>query len=244
VFYPLSKVLWLLAAPASALILITAAGISWAVLRKSISGMRLGFAGACALLLCSFTPVYTWFLLPLENRFPEWEASSQSAPDGIIAVGGDAGEGLAVLIELGRHFPNARLLFSGPGESPADFEATRSKFALFGGNPARVTWETRSRNTYENAIYSAELVQPKPSEHWLLITSALHMPRTVACFRRAGFTVEAYPINFRGWNVSQSPIGFDSGSIALSTLDAAAKEWIGLIVYRLAGMTDAFFPGP
>jgi uncharacterized SAM-binding protein YcdF (DUF218 family) len=244
VFYSLSKALWLAAAPASALILITAAGISWAMLRKSISGMRLGFAGTCALLLCSFTPFYICFMLPLEERFPEWAASAQSAPDGIIAVGGDTGEGLAALIELGRQFPHARLVFSGPGVSPAEFEASRAKFDRFGGDPARITWETRSRNTYENAIFSAELMKPKPGEHWLLITSALHMPRTIGCFRRAGFAVEAYPINFRTGGPSQSAIGFETGSGALSLLDAAGKEWIGLFVYHLAGMTDALFPAP
>ena len=37
---------------------------------------------------------------------------------------------------------------------------------------------------------------------------------------------------------------FNPGSPALNHLDTAAKEWIGLVVYRLMGKTDALFPGP
>ena len=37
---------------------------------------------------------------------------------------------------------------------------------------------------------------------------------------------------------------FAPGSEALNLLDRAAKEWIGLVAYRLMGKTDALFPGP
>ena len=55
---------------------------------------------------------------------------------------------------------------------------------------SRIVLESRSKNTYENAVYCAELVKPKPNEHWLLVTGALHMPRAVCSFRMAGFEVE------------------------------------------------------
>jgi uncharacterized SAM-binding protein YcdF (DUF218 family) len=38
-------------------------------------------------------------------------------------------------------------------------------------------------------------MQPKPGERWLLVTSAAHMPRAIGCFRRAGFAVEACPVD-------------------------------------------------
>src|SRR5262249_5963192 len=82
----------------------------------------------------------------------------------------------------------------------------------------------------------AALLKPKPSERWLLVTRALHMPRAVGCFRAAGFQVEPYPVEFKQ--------AFAPGSEALNDLDKAAKEWIGLAAYRLMGKTDALFPGP
>ena len=66
---------------------------------------------------------------------------------------------------------------------------------------SRLTLEDRSRNTIENAVYSKALAQPKPGERWLLVTSALHMPRAMGAFRQAGFAVEAYPVDYQtnGW---------------------------------------------
>jgi DUF218 domain len=44
---------------------------------------------------------------------------------------------------------------------------------------SRIRLETRSNNTYENALYSAEMIKPKRSERWLLVTAASHMPRAI-----------------------------------------------------------------
>ena len=79
---------------------------------------------------------------------------------------------------------------------------------------------------------------------WLLVTTAMHMPRAVGCFRAAGFQVEAYPIEFTTRGRAGPFTGFASASSALIQLDRAAKEWIGLIAYRLMGKTDALFPAP
>ena len=57
--------------------------------------------------------------------------------------------------------------------------------------------ERRSRNTQENAEFSKALAAPKAGERWLLVTSAFHMPRSIGLFRKAGFDVEAYPVDWR-----------------------------------------------
>src|SRR5580704_17111528 len=86
---------------------------------------------------------------------------------------------------------------------------------LGGGiDSSRVLVETRSNNTYENALYSAEMIKPKQSERWLLVTGASHMPRAIGSFRRAGFEVEPWPV----YDLTVS----DSG------LPNAFHEWLGL----------------
>ena len=134
---------------------------------------------------------------------------------------------------LSQHYPKARLIFSGFIEQQRD-ELTR--FAHLGDDPARIYMDPRRpRTTSEDALYSAASLKPKPSERWVLVTRALHMPRAVGCFRTAGIQVEPYPVEFT------HPFG--PGSEALKDFDTAAKEWIGLVAYRLMGKTDALFPG-
>jgi uncharacterized SAM-binding protein YcdF (DUF218 family) len=242
-FYLISKVIWLVVAPTNALILITAAVTIWAVLRVSKWAAWLAVIGACALVVGAFTPVSYWLTLPLENRFPQWEAGSQPLVDGIIVLGGETGERITILAELTRDFPQARLVYSGPGEDRYA-EALLKKFARLGGDRERVTMEKRSRNTFENAVYSKELIKPNPNERWLLVTAALHMPRAIGCFRRVGFKVEGYPIQYTTGHRSRLQRGFSLGSEALTRLDAAMKEWIGLVVYRLTDKTSQLFPAP
>ena len=96
----------------------------------------------------------------------------------------------------------------------------------------------------ENAEFSKALVAPKAGERWLLVTSAFHMPRSVGLFRKAGFAVEPYPVDWRaggrGDLVAISPIAVDG----LERTDIAVREWIGLIAYWATGKIDELFPGP
>ena len=72
------------------------------------------------------------------------------------------------------------------------------------------------------------LADPKPGQRWLLITSAWHMPRAIGLFRKAGFNVEAWPVDYRtagpgdAWRLFASPVE------GLRRLDLVAKEWLGL----------------
>jgi uncharacterized SAM-binding protein YcdF (DUF218 family) len=189
----------------------------------------------------TFTPIGIALVLPLERRFSHTRRqNSQSSPDGIILLaGGGSMRGIEAVSALSQDYPKARLIFSG-------FSATDERlniFALRGGDPARIYMEPRARTTSEDALYAAALLKPKPSERWLLVTSALHMPRAVGCFRAAGFQVEPYLVEIR-IDRSHPFAGFAPGCAALFDLDTAAKEWIGLIAYRLMGKTDALFPGP
>jgi uncharacterized SAM-binding protein YcdF (DUF218 family) len=242
--YCVSKFFWIVAGPTNVLILITVAGAFWGFTRKSKRAVLLATSSACGLAIGGFTPVGLWAMEPLESRFPAWDSNSRTIPHGIILLGGDNGEGIIVLAELSQQFPQTRLLYSGPGRSITKADESLENFAHFGGDPTRIIMETRSRTTFENAIYSAELMKPKSNERWLLITAALHMPRSVGSFRHAGFSIEAYPIPFTTEGEPDSIFEGSAISKSLSQLDAPAKEWIGLVVYRVLGRTDALFPGP
>ena len=124
----------------------------------------------------------------------------------------------------------------------ADFAA--AVFESLGIAKSRLIMERRSRNTQENAEFSRALVAPEDGERWLLVTSAFHMPRSVGLFRKAGFSVEPYPVD---WRVGGAPNLLTFSSIAIEGLertDIAVREWIGLAAYWATGKIDSLLPGP
>jgi uncharacterized SAM-binding protein YcdF (DUF218 family) len=239
--YDVSKLFWLFAAPTSALVLMGASAALWAVLGNSICAAGLAAAAACALVIGAFTPIGLALTMPLENRFQFLRPNAQVPLDGIITLPGGAGEGIDVVSKLSQDYPKARLAFC--GFAVADKNLDR-RLADLGVERPRIIIEPQPRTTLEDAFYSAALLKPKPSERWLLVTTAMHMPRAVGRFRVAGFQVAPYPVEFITRGRSGLFDGFATGSAALIQLDRAAKEWIGLIAYRLMGKTDALFPGP
>jgi len=190
-----------------------------------------------------FTPIGIALTVPLEHRFAFSPPDSQAPPDGIILLAGTGIGGIDAASTLSQDYPEARLIFSGFDATDSTNKYLLKIFASLGGDPARIYMEPRARTTSEDALYSAALLKPKPSERWLLVTSAFHMPRAVGCFRTAGFQVEPYPIGSR--TVRGHPFAtFYPGSGALIHLDTALKEWFGLVAYRVMGKTDALFPRP
>ncbi|MGV8841085.1 MAG: YdcF family protein [Bauldia sp.] len=96
--------------------------------------------------------------------------------------------------------------------------------------------ETASRNTYENAVNSAALMAERGWTTGLLVTSALHMPRSMATFAAAGLELTPFPTDFRTLpDATHGALDFlpDAGALALTT--DAVKEFIGRIVYGLRG---------
>ena len=145
--------------------------------------------------------------------------------------------------------PHARIVFTGgvaallPG-AVGGAPAVGAYLEAAGIAPERIVLEEQSRNTYENALLTRELVNPQPGEPWLLVTSAWHMPRAVGAFRQARFDVVPWPVDYRtrGWQDLAQP--FDAMTEGLRRTDMAVREWIGLTAYWLLGRSSALFPGP
>jgi uncharacterized SAM-binding protein YcdF (DUF218 family) len=160
----------------------------------------------------------------------------------------EAAERITVIAELARKYQSATILYSGgngsPGPPGCEAQIAAALFETFGVPARRLMLEDRSRTTAENAAFSRRLVMPKPGERWLLVTSAYHMPRSIGAFRRAGFPVEAYPVDYRTTGPADVWIPFDSIATGLRRTDLAVHEWIGLLAYWVTGRSSELFPAP
>jgi uncharacterized SAM-binding protein YcdF (DUF218 family) len=231
--------------------------------RTARLGRALAFTGVALLLVGGFSPLSNWLIAPLEERFPAYRDDTTPIA-GVIVLGGavlpdesaargqltlnDAGERLVALSELARRYPDAVLLFSGGSgallqDEAVEAETVRRFAEALGIAPERLTTEAASRTTAENAARTKELLG-SAGGRWLLVTSAWHMPRAVGTFRRVGLDVTAYPVDYRTRGPRDAGRLFNTLSEGLRRLDVAAKEWVGLLAYRLTGRTDELFPHP
>jgi len=114
------------------------------------------------------------------------------------------------------------------------------------GVPKEALWlETTSQNTYENALYSKEILANNEIERILLVTSAMHMPRSVALFEKQGIEVIPIPVDFSIIEDESPQDGNDSflskiiniipQTSNLSLTTNAMKEYIGFFIYKLQG---------
>lgn len=99
--------------------------------------------------------------------------------------------------------------------------------------------EDESKNTRENALFTKRMLDNRQEAHnqtFLLITSAFHMKRAEGCFRKVGLDVDTYPVDYYG---NDNPVTIRSiiqpGPNSLLLWHKLTKEWIGLLVYSMAG---------
>ncbi|HLZ66440.1 MAG TPA: YdcF family protein [Aliidongia sp.] len=258
-FFTAAKIFTFLASPSHfGLILLVAATVllftrhhraaRWLLLPVAIGG--LGLPGAVQ-----------WLAQPLENHFPARPPLCRI--DGIIMLGGGEdpklshrrGEPLLrdragkyfEALDLLRRFPDAKLIVAAGSGSwdPEGTHETDVASALFdqAGIPAaRVILESESRDTFENFRNAKAIVAPAPDSRWVLLTGAIHMPRSVAIAHEVGFPVIPWPTDYM-----TKPEGLmltnDFGE-SLKLFDGVFHEWVGLVVYRLSGRTATLLPAP
>ena len=134
-----------------------------------------------------------------------------AAPYGIVVLGGaiddpvseargqtvfdEGGERVTEAVILAKRYPQARVVYTSGTNSMAGGTSTealqaRKFMSQMGIAPERVTIEDKSRNTDENARFTAAIVHPKPSQPWIVVTSAFHMPRAMGVFEKVGFNAD------------------------------------------------------
>lgn len=260
-FYFLSKVFWFFASPDHLLISCVLLGTLLCFFKPKLAKCLLSFT-SLALLLIMLFPLGDLLMRPLESRFP---ASEQLPEDieGVIVLGGgeradlslvwgvaqfnQSAERMMALPFLAKRYPEAKMLFTGGSGSliyPAEV-ADKAMHQWFEDQAIgeRVEWEKRSRNTFENALYSGQLLGGVPSGKWLLVTSAFHMPRSVGIFRKQGWQVVAYPVDYYSQTANAARLEPRYWR-HIRDLGVATKEWIGLLAYYLTDKTDVLFPAP
>ncbi len=259
--FALSKILWFPARPGHFALILGFLGLLM-LWRGRRFGRWLVLACLSFFLLLIATPASQWLMLPLENRFSR-PVPPPAHVDGIIVLGGavdqniteargipalnGAAERMTEGVILARRYPGARLVFTGGQGSfvhgaTTEADVARQLWTAMGIPPERVVYEDRSRNTHENAVFTYRLLQPQPGQVWLLVTSAAHMPRSVAVFRAAGWRdIVPWPVNFRTGTTWQA--WYDAPfPERLGQFEWAFREWLGLVAYRLMGRTESLLP--
>jgi uncharacterized SAM-binding protein YcdF (DUF218 family) len=244
-FFYLAKALWFIFQPSMLIALLVGYGSILIWTGWARWGRRFATAGALLLLVAGLSPLGIGLILPLEDRFPRANPDEGPPPTGFIVLGGPslAMRGVEAVM-LSRRFPDAKIAFTGGASQASRFA---SLLTAMGVPPDRLILEDKSRDTFENAAFlKVELGKHGllgPGACWLLITSAYHMPRAIGVFRKAEFTVEPWPIDYRTGGAADLTRP-DRVSENLRLVDIATREWVGLLAYWITGRSETLFPGP
>lgn len=235
------------------------AGILHFLRRKKMS-LLLGAISITQLLMFSFPLISDSLLEGLENRARALEAQhehakkspNRNAYQAIVVLGGALGPAyppkrpFADLNDASDRVWHAARLFKqglapviivsggkGPGlerrEDIASEAVTMRGLLIDLGVPRHaIVLEEQSRTTRENASFTSSLAGDKPVA---LVTSAFHMPRAYATFRRAGVDVDAYPTDFRAIpELSASWERWLPTASNLQRSEMALKEYLALFL--------------
>ena len=265
-FFFVSKIFWMLASPINVLLFGALIGVLLCYGRHARFGRALALTAILLFAAAATLPVGVFLIAPLENRFP-MPPSDLPSLEGIIVLGGaindgasaargetvfdEGGERLTEAVVLAKRYPQARVVYTSgttsfvPGATSTEALQARKFMSQMGIAPERVTIEDKSRNTDENARFTAAIVHPQASQRWIIVTSAFHMPRAIGVFEKAGFHPIAYPVSFYTFGRSSDDLrlSFESER-SLRVFEIALHEWIGLAAYWATGRIDHLFPGP
>ncbi len=261
-FVFLSKILPLLVYPLGLTLLLILTGLL-VKRREKLRTFLLVFA-----LLLLFGSSNKWAALSLVRSL-EWRyqppASYENA-DVIILLGGSTeaasyprtsveinstGDRILHAASLYRQGIAPRILVSGGGlefEGPAASSPAGEMTTLlqFLGVPQNAIWlEPASQNTYENAVNACRMLKEAGLTRAYLVTSAMHMPRSLALFQKQGCSVipapTDYNVTFQGWEDLWHPrfpgvlVDLLPNANHLALLTSALKEYLGMAIYSLRG---------
>ena len=260
-FFYISKLIWLFFSPDSLLLILIIFSLILLYLGKTrLAKITLTIISLLLIFIALF-PIGEWLLYPLESRF-QTNPTLPEKIDGIIVLSGAENAELSYIwkqielnaaaerdltfVRLAKRYPDSKLIFTGGSGSltKQEFKAADIAEKLFnqlGLNTTKILFERKSRNTYENIIYSKNLIKPNKNENWILITTGWHMPRSVGISCKSDWPVIPFPVDHQTKKDNLFRIDFDL-SKNLRTLKTGIKEWLGLFAYYLSGKTTSLLP--
>ena len=249
-FYPVSLCLG---------VLILGLFFLWATRRQRL-GKVLVTLWTVLLLLLSLPFISRETVTPLERRYPAllhpdkiaWQGhDSEASTKWIVVLGGghvsdprlpaDSQINTAPLrrivegVRLYKAIPGSKLLLSGGGvfDPVPEAEVMAQLAVLLGVKPQDILKEPDSRDTADEAEIIAKMIG---RESFILVTSAAHMPRSMALFRRQGLQPIPAPADFRAPKTQSSdPASFFPGVGSLGQTHIALHEYMGLAWAWLRG---------
>lgn len=226
---------WLMPLPL-ALTLVALGLLLWRRRRVSLALILSAFS---LLFVCSLPVVAGWLIEPLESRYPRWQPVEGSSLGFVIVMGGSHVDvdrlpltnrlntaSIYRLLEgvaIQRANPGSRLLLSGgaaDGRSNAELMAETA--VALGVEKESIVLQRESRDTEQEARLLAEIVM---GQRGVVVTSALHMPRTMAAFARVGLQPTPAPTHFLD---RRSQSSWKPGLDHLAASSAALHEYLGL----------------
>jgi uncharacterized SAM-binding protein YcdF (DUF218 family) len=256
-FNAASRFVFLLIDPPALIFILLVFG--WIVRKRRPKLFAPIYAGSILTLFLLACPTTSgWLVRTLEDKYPDRDMGSDPEAQAIVVLGGSmnlpsethhssgitsASDRILVALRLYRAGKAPYVVASG-GDSPflktahSQHEAgeMRSVLEEWGLPESAILVEDASINTHQNGLFTRRILQPRGINRVILVTSAIHMPRAAATFRKAGFEVVPVPADFlTGWTPSFGAFNWLPNSGALADSSSAIHEWIGLLVYRVAG---------
>ncbi len=253
--FTLKKILWslVMAGNFSMLLLLLCFALFFVKKIRSVA-VVLFFLNCAFLLSIAYTPLAQMSISYLEKQYPKRFSQDTEIREatGFVVLGGFIDEDLSDLydapqfngnsdraiefLSLIKQYPNKRFVFTGGSPHILErFKSRKNESDYFKDyldqqkvDLKNIIFERESRDTIENARLTYNLINPKSDEKWVLITSAYHMPRSVALFNKAGWeNIIPYPVDYRS-KKQYHPSLTDN----LKLFEIAQKEFLALIWYR------------
>ena len=244
-FHPLSWSVLLLAA---------------AILAGKRSWMSRGLCAVALLLLLIFSSAAGSGALvgSLERQYPDLPVEAFPHTAAIVVLGGsihsptpyhrnsgliDPSDRVLLALRLYKAGRAPVILCSGGGGNPSESQVMSRLLQEWGAPRDAILLDEQSLNTRENALFVYSALSLRNMRHILLVTSAIHMPRAAAAFRKVGFEVTPAPADFRTgwgqgrgggvWRLLDRVMLWMPDAHYLHLSDTALREWIALRIYRL-----------
>ena len=266
-FFILSKIYWIYLNPINILIYLLLIGVIFNFFNKKKLFKIINLITFTLFILIVVLPNGTYLLWKLENSYSIPKVFPNGI-DGILILGGGTNavltqqynqmslneniERITESINLMRRFPNAKIIYSGGTHGLSKtkpkltgIDVAKMFYTRMGVDINQIIFEDKSRNTYENLVFSKKFIDNKDNEKWLLVTSAFHMKRAMSVAEKLKLNFIPYPVDFilkknYSWKRLYIKRTY-SFLINMNHFELAAHEYVGLIAYYLTKKSSKIY---